>query len=52
MVNVKQGSWSAIVCSIVDHNMGMGFEVNINQYGEQAKKKGDYFRHGGFNSGY
>jgi CubicO group peptidase (beta-lactamase class C family) len=35
-----------------NHNMGLGFEVNINKYGEVIKNSGDYFRHGGFNSGY
>lgn len=41
-----------ILTPVKDHNMGLGFEVNINKYGEQSKTNADYFRHGGFNSGY
>lgn len=41
-----------ILTPVRDHNMGLGFEVNINNYGEQSKTNTDYFRHGGFNSGY
>lgn len=41
-----------ILTPVRDHNMGLGFEVNINKYGEQSKTTADYFRHGGFNSGY
>lgn len=36
----------------LDHNMGLGFEVNINRYGEKTARNGNYFRHIGFNSGY
>lgn len=36
----------------LDHHMGLGFEVNINQFGEPVDGEGNYFRHGGFNSGY
>lgn len=36
----------------LDPHMGLGFEVNVNQYGKRVKKEGDYFMHGGFNSGY
>lgn len=36
----------------LSHNMGMGFEVNINNYGETTDQRGDYFRHGGFQTGY
>ena len=35
----------------LDPHMGLGFEVNLNQYGKRVKK-GEYFMHGGFNSGY
>jgi CubicO group peptidase (beta-lactamase class C family) len=41
-----------ILTPAIDHNMGLGFEVNINKYGEQSKTRDNYFRHGGFNSGY
>jgi CubicO group peptidase (beta-lactamase class C family) len=36
----------------LNHNMGMGMEVNINQYGEMTNKNGKYFRHAGSQTGY
>lgn len=36
----------------LSHNMGMGMEVNINQYGEVTNKNGKYFRHAGSQTGY
>lgn len=36
----------------LSHNMGMGFEVNINNYGETTDQQGNYFRHSGFQTGY
>lgn len=35
----------------LDTHMGLGFEINLNSYGKRVKK-GEYFMHGGFNSGY
>lgn len=53
----KQGNLTpALVMAMmkpgIGHNMGMGFEVNINKYGEAINQKGNYFRHGGFQTGY
>lgn len=36
----------------LNHNMGLGVEVNVNRYGELSTKNADYFRHSGFQTGY
>lgn len=51
-LNIDKKLMQMILMPVKDHNMGLGFEVNINKYGEQSKKNAAYFRHGGFNSGY
>lgn len=51
-LNIDARTMRMILTPVKDHNMGLGFEVNINKYGEQSKADADYFRHGGFNSGY
>jgi CubicO group peptidase (beta-lactamase class C family) len=37
----------------INHNMGLGFEINIDKYGQRVKKgSGNYFMHTGWNTGY
>ena len=36
----------------INHNMGLGIDINLNRYGDEETGKGNYFGFSGFNTGY
>lgn len=50
--NISPAIVKEMLKSGISHNMGLGFQVNVDKYGKNSHTKADYFLHGGFNSGY